>query len=217
MTSFSGVFQVSGISQKERAELRKILRRFKGENRDIDQDLNDLSAITSEVKAISNQAIILHGERIKKAQALLKNYHEGAFSSWMMKTYGNRQTPYNFLQYYEFHKGLPSTLQDIMNEMPRQAIYTLSTRDIPQDEKEDFVKSYKGETKSQLLFKLRQNYPLPKKDKRSHSVAAAVMTTLENLHENILKDGFHPSPMEKKLIIKQLKGLITTTKKAKSG
>lgn len=65
-------------------------------------DLAELSLITSEVKAINNQAAILHGERIKKAQTLLKSYQEGAFSAWLNATYGNRQTPYNLMQYYEF-------------------------------------------------------------------------------------------------------------------
>src|ERR1700677_3684402 len=83
LSSFSGVFRVMPLNDQEK------------------EDLEALTAITSEVKAITNQAVILHGERIKRAQEILKKYRDGAFTAWLFATYGNRQTPYNFLQYYE--------------------------------------------------------------------------------------------------------------------
>ena len=109
LSSFSGVFKVSELSDKEQEQLRFLLEEY-GEGQDIGQDFTSLSAITSEVKAINNQAAILHGERIKKAQELLKKYREGAFTFWLIQTYGNRQTPYNFLQYYELYQSLPHIL-----------------------------------------------------------------------------------------------------------
>ena len=90
-------------------------------------DLEFLTTITSEVKAINNQAIILHGERIKQCtRTFLTKYRDGAFSAWLISTYGNRQTPYNFLQYYEFYQSLNLELQKRMDDMPRQVVlYTL--------------------------------------------------------------------------------------------
>ncbi|KAK5583325.1 hypothetical protein RB653_004917, partial [Dictyostelium firmibasis] len=126
LSLFSGVFKVHPLSEKDQETLREILQEY----RPVEEDFLTLASVTSEIKAISNQAVILHGERIQKAQLILKHYRDGAFSRWLMSTYGNRQTPYNFLQYYEFYLQLPVPLQDKLEDIPRQAIYTLASRDI---------------------------------------------------------------------------------------
>ncbi|HEX2583034.1 MAG TPA: CT583 family protein, partial [Chlamydiales bacterium] len=75
LSSFSGVFRISALNDKEKADLETILREFRSsETYDVDTDLKALTTITSEVKAITNQAAILHGERIKRAQEILKKY-----------------------------------------------------------------------------------------------------------------------------------------------
>jgi len=105
LSGFSGVFKVTPLSEQEQLSLYQILETHKSESSMVEVDVKQLKAITSEVKAINTQAIILHGERIKQAQTLLKEYKEGAFSAWLILTYGNRQTPYNFLQYFEFYQN----------------------------------------------------------------------------------------------------------------
>ena len=132
LSSFSGVFKVHPLSEQEHDSLEELLKSYQGETEvSIERDLDVLSGLTSEIKAITNQAAILHGERIQKAQQIFKNYRDGAFSAWLLTTYGNRQTPYNFLQYYEFYLELPSNLIPKLDEIPRQAIYTLASRDAP--------------------------------------------------------------------------------------
>ncbi|MFN3330212.1 MAG: CT583 family protein, partial [Pyrinomonadaceae bacterium] len=146
LSSFSGVFRVHPLSDQEQISLEELLKSYQGEIEvSIEQDLLALSNLTSEIKAISNQAAILHGERIKKAQEIFKNYRDGAFSAWLLSTYGNRQTPYNFLQYYEFYLSLPSNLLPKLDEMPRQAIYTLASRDAPLEKKKELLENYRGE------------------------------------------------------------------------
>ena len=87
LSSFSGVFRVSQLSEKEKADIETILHNFRmKETVDLEADLKALMAITSEVKAITNQAVILHGERIKRAQEIFKNYREGAFTAWLFST-----------------------------------------------------------------------------------------------------------------------------------
>ena len=124
LTSFSGIFSVNDLSPKEKSDLENLLHHYIIDPTHLSQDLNSLIALTSEVKAINNQAAILHGERIKKAQTILTRYKDGAFTTWLMAAYGNRQTPYNFLQYYEFHEKLPKPIRPLLEAMPRQAIYT---------------------------------------------------------------------------------------------
>lgn len=202
-SNISNIFQVNPISEQEKASLQNLLEKYKTDDTDISSDLNSLVSITSEVKAINNQAVILHGERIKKAQELLKKYRDGAFSHWLLKTYGNRQTPYNFMQYFELYSSLPKKLQNIVDEMPRQAIYSLSSRAIPYEKKEAFVEEYKGESKTELLEKLRKSYPLATKDKRNPNKTKGVIDLLRSTLKRVEEDKFLPSD-EDKAAIKQL-------------
>lgn len=181
LTSFSGVFNIAELSDKEKDTLQTILMQYSTDEENINGDLNTLISITSEVKAITNQAVLLHGERIKKAQTLLKKYQEGAFTAWLITTYGNRQTPYNFLQYYEFSHAMPSSLRPLIEQMPRQAIYTLATRDAPLPKKQQFIENYNGQTKQELLDMIRELFPLDEEDKRKQSFGDSTIHTLKKL------------------------------------
>lgn len=211
LSSFSGVFRVSPLTEKEKELLTSLLTQYKNDEQEISEDLFQLSALTAEVKAINNQAIILHGERIKKAQSILKNYQDGAFSAWLIATYGNRQTPYNFLQYYELHLALPSTLHPKLDEMPRQAVYSLASRNGPQDQKELIVKNYNGEPKQQLLKLIRDTFPLSENDRRAQDLADVAASSLKRLYSQLLSPNFIPTSKQKTQLLqllKELKSLI---------
>lgn len=181
LTSFSGIFSISELSDKEKDLLSNILQEYATGKENLKDDLIHLSTITSEVKAINNQASILHGERIKKAQSILKNYRDGAFTSWLIAAYGNRQTPYNLLQYYEFYEKLPKTLHPRIEAMPRQAIYTLASREAPLEKKRRFVEDYNGESKAELLIKIREHFPLETTDKRRQNFGESTIQQLKKL------------------------------------
>lgn len=166
VNSFAGLFSPAELTETEKAHLQELLASFSHGTENIKADFNELSHITSEVKAINNQAAMLHGERIKKAQAILKSYRDGAFTAWMIAIYGNRQTPYNLMQYYEFYESLPKPLQPKLESMPRQAVYTLASREGAFDIKKGVVEKYDGETKSALLSLIRDLFPLEDTDKR---------------------------------------------------
>jgi len=194
LSSFSGVFRVAPLNDEEKETLNDLLENFRlNDSYDISEDLNALATITSEVKAITNQAIILHGERIKKAQIVLKKYKDGAFTSWLITIYGNRQTPYNFLQYYEFYLSLPEELKIKMDSMPRQAVYTLASRSGDQDKKQEIVEKYRGEKKEELLTAIRKIFPLEKTDKRSANTANQVLAALMRLKTLVDLASFKPS------------------------
>jgi len=208
LSSFSGVFRVTPLSGSEEEGLEDILKEYSLENSDIANDLKFLSAITSEVKAINNQAAILHGERIKRAQEMLKKYRDGAFSSWLIATYGNRQTPYNFLQYYEFYSNMPKSLQQKVDRMPRQAVYALATRNCKTEEKEKIVEQYKGETKKELLEMIRQRFPLAVQDKRAPNLSAQVFTLVKQLEKQVSSPRFKPTSSQKKQLQEALSSLL---------
>lgn len=207
LSSFAGVFKVSPLTENEESNLKNLLREYSDETQEIEGDLNFLSSITSEVKAINNQATILHGERIKRAQTILKKYRDGAFSAWLIGAYGNRQTPYNFLQYYELYKGMPKTLQEKVEEMPRQAVYTLATRDCPKEEKETIIKNYKGETKRELLTMIRDRFPLLGKDKRAPSLPEKLIAELHHIHTQVENKRFKPTKGQKRRLLEVLSSI----------
>ncbi|NGX34858.1 MAG: hypothetical protein K1060chlam1_01217 [Candidatus Anoxychlamydiales bacterium] len=203
LSSFSGVFKPNNLNDSEKENLSNILQNYKDEESDIDieEDLKNLIKITAEVKAITNQAVILHGDRIKKAQTILKNYKEGAFTYWLMETYGNRQTPYNFLQYYEFYMKMPTNLRQKIDSMPRQAIYTLASRGGDLEKKQDIVQNYKGQSKQEILSVIRKLFPLSLDDKRQPNIADQAITTLKKLKSLFSHPLFKPDENQKHEIL----------------
>lgn len=176
------IFGSYKLSEEEKLQLKDLLEQFKKPQQEIEKDFEELILVTQEVKAITNQAALLHGERIQKAQKILKSYQDGAFTSWLYAAYGNRQTPYNLLQYFEFYSKVPSHLKPILDKMPRQAIYTLSSRAVSFSAKKKFVEKYQGETKEELLRQIREQFPVDSLDKRKEDLAAQFFKGVEKVH-----------------------------------
>lgn len=215
LSSFSGVFRLTPLNEQEKGELQNILHSYKeNDTYAIDSDLTELSAITSEVKAITNQAVILHGERIKKAQEILKKYRDGAFTAWLFAIYGNRQTPYNFLQYYEFYSQTPQDLHPKIDQMPRQAVYSLASRNGSLERKLEIVSNYTGQPKQELLKIIRHEFPLDEEDKRLPHFSAHGLSYLKRAKEMFKHEQCKLSSHEKEQALKlveQIRVLIERT------
>ena len=186
LNAFSGMFNVSVLNENEKSYLEAILREYSTGDEDLSQDLDSLISITAEVKAINNQAAILHGERVKKAHDILTQYRDGAFTAWLMSAYGNRQTPYNFMQYFLFYSQMPQNLHTQIESMPRQAIYSLASREGALDKKKLIVEGYNGETKAEVLSVIREAFPLDKEDRRKENTGEVAIKSLQKVC-NILK------------------------------
>jgi hypothetical protein len=209
LSSFSGVFRIAELNAKEKELLLSLLTQYKNQSQEISEDLFQLSALTAEVKAINSQAIILHGERIKKAQNILKNYREGAFSAWLVAAYGNRQTPYNFLQYYELYIALPEQLHSKLDELPRQAAYSLASRNGNQEQKQLIIQNYKGEPKQALLKLIRETFPLLETDRRAQDLTNVAINQLRRVQSQLLTSSFSPTSKQKAELLQILKELKT--------
>jgi len=200
LTPFSGLFRLTSLSHQEEKKLEDLLISHAEMSCDVTKDLKELSSLTIEVKAINNQAAILHGERIKKAQDLLKPYREGAFTLWLFTVYGNRQTPYNFLQYYELYSALPKELHGKIDAIPRQIIYTLASRKGDLEKKEEIIKKYNGESKEEILNLIRKTFPLPPMDKRKSHLSQKAIFSLTKMVSLFNASSFQPTVHEKKQI-----------------
>jgi Uncharacterised protein family (UPF0137) len=201
LTSFSGIFSIVELSTQEKEIIENILKSYANEEQEIAQDLNALLSLTSEVKAINNQAALLHGERIKKAHQILINYRDGAFTAWMVATYGNRQTPYNLMQYYEFYEAMPKQLRPQIELMPRQAVYVLASRTGSLDKKQKIVENYQGETKEEMLSLIRQIFPLDQTDKRKQQVGNALIHHLQRIYQQFKRAPQQLTSAQRKQIL----------------
>lgn len=205
LSSFSGVFRSVPVTVQEQEKLHSLLTQFAPEDHVIETDLALIASITSEVKAIHHQASLLHGERINKVQEILKKYRDGAFSGWLLTTYGNRQTPYNFLHYYLLYQTLSQALKLKIDEMPRQAVYSLASRSGPMEKKEEIIQKYQGETKQELLALIRETFPLANDDRRNQDSSRFAILQLSRLHQHLKTRKFNPTLEQKREIQRLLK------------
>lgn len=209
LSSFSGVFQPSPLNVTEQQSIRELLTQHAQDGGDLEKDLASLTTLTVEIRAIGKQAAILHGARIKKAQEILKTYRDGAFSAWLTAAYGNRQTPYNFLQYYELYQTLPQHLHATLDEMPRQAVYSLSSRNGPLQKKEEIVRNYRGEPKQEILALIRKAFPILESDKRAQDLGAYTLKALQRLYAHVHTPRFRVNP-EQRIEIKKILDALHT-------
>jgi hypothetical protein len=211
LNSFSGIFSLVELSPKEKENLSLLLTQYSEDKQDIAQDLEQLIILTCEVKAINHQAALLHGERIKKAHHIFTRYQEGAFTTWLITTYGNRQTPYNLMHYYEFYQAMPTQLRPQIEAIPRQAIYILASRNASLEEKKAIVKEYHGQTKAEMLTLIRQRFPLVKGDKREQQVGEIVIQQMRNLYKQLKEHSLELKTTQKnqmKQLLEELQNLL---------
>jgi hypothetical protein len=149
----------------------------------VNQHVEQLTNITKQIKSISAQSVLLHGERIKQAQDLLANYKEGAFTKWLMCTYGNRQTPYSMLRFYEFYQSAPKETRPIIESAPKKCVYMLASRDGDEAKKLDLLKEHGSSSQSDLLLLIQSTFPLEETDKRK----PLNLSTIESMKKLCLK------------------------------
>lgn len=136
--------------------------------------VEQLTNITKQIKSISAQSILLHGERIQQAQQILAKYRDGAFSKWLMAAYGNKQTPYSMLRYFEFYQDAPQDARVIIQAAPKKAIYLLATRDGEQSKKLELIKNHSKATQSDLVLLIESTFPVKKPLKRKPLMASTI-------------------------------------------
>ncbi len=179
------------LTEEEKRQIQKLLmdeyhsRTVPEES--VVQHVKQLMDITKQVKSISAQSILLHGERIKQAKDILKDYREGAFTKWLLTTYGNRQTPYSMLNYYELYHNAPVSHKAIIESAPKKAVYLLASRDGDLDKKMELLQEHGKSPQADLMLRIQEIFPIAEHDQRqpkNSSAIEAIAKACQKLEKN---------------------------------
>jgi Uncharacterised protein family (UPF0137) len=150
------------------------------------EDSNRLKLITSEIKAIGKQGIVLTGERVSQAKAILKPYKDGTLTKWIMSTFGSRRTGYNMLAYYELHNELSNDdLREKLKKLPQRSAYALASRSGDIQVKAEILRDHHGRNCDELDTLIQEKLPIASKDKRSRKNLNGKL--IVKIRENILE------------------------------
>lgn len=156
-------FGVKPLDTSEGLVIEKILiENFRPESKtekEVDEDVNQLKMLTSEIKAIHKQGVILIGERVYKAREILKSYVDGTFVKWIDATFDSRRTAYNMLSYYELYLLLPNHVKEDFKKMPQKAAYMLASREGEIEKKADIINEYHHLKANELICLIDEQIP----------------------------------------------------------
>lgn len=167
------------LTEQERVSIKNILiDNYSSETmqkKEIDLHHEELANISRQIKSISAQSVLLHGERIKKAQDILANYRDGGFTKWLMLIYGNRQTPYSMLRYYEFYHNAPQESRAMIESAPKKCVYLLASREGDDQKKLDLVQNHGDKPQAKFLKEIQEAFPTSETDKRKPMMSSTIL------------------------------------------
>ncbi len=165
----TAVIPFSPLDENEQVAIDTLLSENSLEGNNLEKDIFEVSKITSEIKSIRKQELILLGERIIAAQKILKSYKDGTFTQWLTKTMGSKQTGYNVLAYYDLYQALPSPdLQDTFSKIPQKAAYTLANKGKGGNIEKtiEIINEYHDSPPEEFIEVVKEAFPLGSSDRR---------------------------------------------------
>jgi len=193
---FNSVFKVGKLPEEEEIFIQELLREnFKAcesqegaEEEKLVADCKRICELTTEIKSIQRQSIVLLGERIEQARNILKSYKDRTFTLWLIATVKSKQTGYNLLSYYQFYQSLPVDLKESFKKIPQKAAYVLANRKGGEQEKFKIVEECHSIPPKEIIKIVQDTFPISSKDRRKRKVNDAEI--LESIHANliVLKD-----------------------------
>lgn len=189
--SFNTIQEVQELSDGEYKDVCNIFRVTVDSldvesNKEHPQNMMELVTVTKEIKAINRQNIVLLGERISKAQELLR-YSEKGFKQWLHLVFGSYSTGYNYLNYFDLHNSLTKEhLKNKLEEMPAKAAYILASKDAPIDQKIDIIETHYTEQAKNIIAHVRETLSLDE-DKKSINPIDKLLDSLEKTTGKLFK------------------------------
>ncbi|MCH9645091.1 MAG: pGP6-D family virulence protein [Proteobacteria bacterium] len=201
--SFRAMFDPHELAETEIDNLKMIFEESAVEStheEEIDKDFSQLLQITSELKAIQKQAVILVGERICAVRDIFKRHGgEGiGFTAWLSIAFNAKKTAYNAMAYFELYSALPTEeLKTKMKQMPVKVSYVLASRKAPEKMKFSIIDSYQGEKQREMLDRIEEHMPI-QGDKRSlRTLGEKAVDDLERIIDTIMRRKKHIHDSEK--------------------
>lgn len=195
--SFRAMFDPHDLGDTEINNLKLIFNQSAEKSdfeEELDKDFSQLVQITSELKAIQKQAVILVGERVCAVREIFKRHGgEGiGFTAWLSLTFNAKKTAYNAMAYYELYSSLPTEdLKTKMKQMPVKVSYVLASRTAPEKLKFSIIDSYQGEKQREMLDRIEEHIPILG-DKRSlRTLGEKAVDDLERIIETIMRRKKH--------------------------
>ena len=186
--SFRALFDAQKMTEEEVRSMQLIFSEHMAGQYDeesVRDDFRNLVQITTEVKSIQKQAVLLIGERVAKVRAILKKYSDekGAFTKWLKHTFNTLKTAYNALSFYEMYQVLPDEdLKKNFKAMPQKASYILASRQGDFGVKCDIIRDYKGERQKEVIDTIVEKLPVAQGDKRGRQeLGARTLMEMEQL------------------------------------
>lgn len=191
VNNFSAVFDTKPLEKDEAEQIEKLLADNTLNDfisfEQLEKDKANLKSITAEIKAIGKQGAILMGERVHRANELLKSYKDGTFTKWLEVTFGTRKTGYNLMNYYALYNELPNEeLRQKFKKIPQRAAYILASRKADNIEtKAEIIDQYYNLGPQELVDVIQEKLPLSSNDKRCNKGNASKL--IDSIHDSIKK------------------------------
>jgi hypothetical protein len=204
VNAFTTIFNPKSLDPQEEVKMQKLLfENFQlsgipeeKENAKLTQDFQNIKRLTSEIKGIQKQNLVLIGERIDNARTILKSYKDGTFTKWLQHVFSSKQTGYNILAYYLFLITLPENLQEAFKSLPQKAAYVLASRDGDLQTKIEILQDKTIDSEN-ILPTIREKLPLAETDKRKTKGTSLLL--VENLLKTVEKLQVSKNPLNEEL------------------
>jgi len=197
---FTSIFETSDLDEKianaiDRLMIEMASPELASDEEQIRKDTVQIKTITSEVKAIEKQGILLIGERLYRAREILGKYGRkgnDGFSSWLKIAFKHFSSAYNAISYYELYKALPkSDLQSKLKEMPNKAAYVLASRKGDIEQKSEIIEKYADLRADEIITIIQDKFPtVLAKERAKSSTTSLVISVRLNLKKLLSKKRY---------------------------
>lgn len=162
VNAFQALFAVQELNSQEQQAIERLLIdghdpiNFPEEV--VIVDIEKISNITKEVRAIKKQELVLIGERIAQAREVFRKYKEKSFRNWLEMTFGSFKTGYNYLAFHDLYLSFPEELRANLKGMPAKAVYILASKRGSLDSKIKIVREHAHQPAQRLLSIIRSEF-----------------------------------------------------------
>ena len=212
--SFRTIFNAEEDETQEREFLQDLFDTHLVESEDykkITRDLDDLVKVTSELKSIQKQAVLLVGERIFQVRRILKNYatESDMFIKWIDRTFSSRKSAYNALSFYEFYSSLADdALKTNYKRMPAKISYILASKKADFDKKVQIVKNYQGQKQGEMLAIIKEELTTKKLSKTNLDTTTKTLLEIKRLTLSLKNRMFSLGTKHKEILHEIKNGLL---------